>query len=70
MTQQMQRTLDDRTARPHYEVLVEIGFENGCLQIAYLEHMGRSEWRTRRTAEKHAREYTQKHGRAAYVSEC
>lgn len=66
----MVRTLEERLARPHYEVFCVIGFENGAQQIARLEHKGRSEWKTRRIAERHAAEYRAAHGRDAYVSEC
>lgn len=53
-----------------YEVLCVIGYVDGVQQIARLEHEGRSTWRTRAIAERHAREYTAAHGRDAYVSEC
>lgn len=65
----MARTLEERWDNPIYEIVVELGFKDGCLQIGYLEHRGRSEWRTKRVAEKHAREYTEMHGRVAYVQE-
>jgi hypothetical protein len=63
------RSLEERWARPEYEVLCEMGFAHGALQIARLEHRGRAIWKTRRTAERHAREFTEKHGHVAYVSE-
>lgn len=63
-------TLEERWAKPSYEVFCVLGYVNGAQQIARLEHKGRSEWKTRRIAEKHAREYTALHGREAYVSEC
>lgn len=66
----MNRTLAQRWEKPEYEVLCEIGFSHGALQIARLEHKGRAVWKTKRVAEKHAREYSEIHGRVAYVSEC
>lgn len=63
------RPLIDRLGKPEFEILCEIGFAYGAMQLARLEHKGRSVWKTRRIAEKHAREYTQVHGRVAYVSE-
>lgn len=65
----MTRTLEERHARPEYEVLCVLGYENGVQQVARLEHRGRIVWKTRRTAERHARDYTALHGREAYVSE-
>ena len=65
----MTRTLQDAWAKPEYEVLCEMGFAHGTLQLARLEHRGRTVWKTRRIAEKHAREFTALHGRTAYVSE-
>lgn len=63
------RPLIDRLEKPEFEVLCELGVAHGALQIARLEHKGRSVWKTRRAAEKHAREYTAAHGHVAYVSE-
>ena len=63
------RTLMERLEAPEYEVFCVLGYENGARQIAVLEHKGRSKWKTRRVAERHAREYTEMHGREAYVSE-
>lgn len=65
----MARTLIERIEKPEYEVLCEMGFAHGAQQIARLDHRGRSVWKTRRIAEKHAREYSAAHGRVAYVSE-
>lgn len=53
-----------------WEVLCVVGYANGAQQIARLEHKGRSTWKTKAIAERHAREYTAAHGRDAYVSEC
>ena len=60
----------ERLEKPAFEVLCELGFNRGVLQIARLEHKGRSVWKTQRIAEKYAREYTEKHGFLAYVSLC
>ena len=62
------RSLENAWAKPEYEVLVVLGYENGAQQIARLEHKGRSVWKTRRIAERHAKEYTAAHGTEAYVS--
>lgn len=62
--------IEDRWQRPEYEVLCVIGYDGCVQQIARLEHKGRSVWRTRSIAERHAREYTAAHGCDAYVSEC
>lgn len=64
-----ERTLEERWARPEYEVLCEMSFAHGALQIARLQHRGRTIWKTRRTAEKHAHDFTARHGHVAYVSE-
>lgn len=63
------RTIEQQWERPEYEVLCELGFSNGAMQIARLEHKGRCVWKSRATAEKHAAEYSANHGRVAYVSE-
>ncbi len=65
----MNRTYET-VARPNYEVLCVLGHENGAQQLARLEHEGRIEWKSRAVAERHAQEYTARHGRQAYVSEC
>lgn len=64
------RTLEERYTAPMYEVIVCLGYENGAAQYARLEHKGRSEWKTKRIAEKHAREYKATHLRDAWASEC
>lgn len=63
------RTLEERWAKPEYEVLCELGIKYGAMQVARLEYRGRTIWKDRRTAERHAREYTAAHGLVAYVSE-
>ena len=63
-------TRKDKWHSPRFEVLVVLGYENGAQQIAHLEANGRSEWKTRRIAERHAKEFQQLHGKEAYVSEC
>lgn len=65
----MERSLMERIERPEYEVLIVTGYAHGAQQIARLEHRGRMVWKTRRTAERHAREFTERHGQTAYVSE-
>ena len=64
------RQLAEMLNRPEFEVLVEDGFRDGVLQIARLEHKGRCVWKTKRIAERHAREFTAMHGKTAYVSKC
>lgn len=63
------QTLEERWARPEYEVLVVTGYANGAQQIARLEHRGRTSWKSKRTADRYAREFTEMHGNEAYVSE-
>jgi len=64
------RTLEQAWSKPEWEVLIESGFAHGAMQIARLDYRGRSVWKTRRIAEKHAAEFTAAHGKVAYVSEC
>ena len=64
------RKLSEMLEKPEYEVLVVQGYSCGVQQIARLEHKGRMTWKTKRIAEKHAREFTAMHGKEAYVSEC
>ena len=61
--------MESRWDKPAYEVLVEIGFAHGAMQLARMEHKGRSTWKTRKIAEKHAADFTAWHGKIAYVSE-
>lgn len=53
-----------------YEVIVQIlSDDNNTSTYARLEHKGRRTWKTKRIAEKHAREYKGLHLRDAWVSE-
>lgn len=63
-------TTQERWNLPRFEVLVVLGYENGAQQISRLEANGRSEWKTKRIAERHAKEFQQLHGKEAYASEC
>lgn len=49
-----------------YEVWVDTGTKSG---YALLEVNGRSQWKTKRIADKHAREYKATHLRDSWVSE-
>lgn len=52
-----------------YEVIVNIQTDNDKMPIyARMEHKGRVEWKTKRIAQKHAREYKAKHLRDSWVS--
>lgn len=52
-----------------YEVIVNIQTDNSKSPIyARMEHKGRCEWKTKRIAEKHAREYKATHLRDSWVS--
>ena len=64
------RNSGQRHAAPEYEVLCVTEYKDGAQQIARLEHKGRSVWKTKRIAERHAKEFTDMHGKEAYVSEC
>lgn len=64
------RDLEAKWAKPEYEVLCHVGHRDGAITVARLEHKGRSVWKSRATAERHAREYQAAHGRMAYASEC
>lgn len=66
----MTRTLEAALTKPEYEVLCHVGYANGATQIARLDVKGRSVWKTRAAAERHAQEYQTAHNRLAYVSEC
>lgn len=63
-------TTQDRWNSPRFQVLIVLGYENGVQQVSFLEVNGRSEWKTKRIAERHAKEFRQIHGKEAYVSEC
>lgn len=64
------RTIEQAWTKPEFQVFCETGMAHGAMQIAILEYKGRTAWKTRRTAEKRAREFTERHGLVAYVSEC
>ena len=51
-----------------YEVVADVSPDPLVVRYARVEHRGRSEWRTKRTAEKHAREYRATHLRDAWVN--
>lgn len=51
-----------------YLIKTEIGEDNPPV-YARLEHKGRSEWKTKRIAQKHAREYKAIHLRDSWVQE-
>lgn len=66
----MARTVEQAWAKPEYEVLCHIGTSNGAVQVAQLEHKGRSVWKCKATAQRHANDYQAAHKRLAYVSAC
>lgn len=54
-----------------YEVITAIypEYAKGDCVYARLEYKGRSEWKTKRIAQKHAREYKARHLKDAWVQE-
>lgn len=62
--------LEAKWAKPEYEVLCHVENKDGIIIVARLEHKGRSVWKSRTTAERHARDYQAAHGFMAYASEC
>lgn len=57
--------------RTKYAVCVDTGEtgSDGRTMYGYLEHRGKSEWLTKRTAQKHADDYKATHLRDAWVEE-
>lgn len=64
------KTLAQRWEKPTFEVVAHVCTSDGVLQYERLERNGRIEWKTKRTAEKHAREYKARYLKDAWVSEC
>lgn len=52
-----------------YEAIAAIDNPDGTVSYARIEHKGRSVWKTRRTARKHAMEYKALHLRDAWEQE-
>jgi len=52
-----------------YEVVIALEQPNGDVYYARLEHKGRSQWRTKRIAQRHCGEYRMAHLRDGWVSE-
>lgn len=52
-----------------WEVIVEIPQEDAPPRYARLWHKGRYQWKTKRIAQKHCREYRMAHLRDAWISE-
>jgi hypothetical protein len=52
-----------------YEVIISVPQDDGTTHYARLEHKGRSQWKTKRIAQKHCREYRMAHLRDGWVNE-
>lgn len=52
-----------------YEVIVQHEDSTGKIFYSRLEHKGRSTWKTKRIAQKHAREFKAVHLRDSWVQE-
>lgn len=53
-----------------WEAIASYERDDGTTGYARIEANGRIEWKTKRTAEKHAREYKANHMRDAWAQEC
>jgi len=51
-----------------YEVICSVSNKTGKMVYARMEYKGRMQWKTKRIAEKHARDYRGNHLRDAWVS--
>ena len=58
------------TEQRMWEAIAAYTRDDGKTDYARIEHRGRIEWKTKRTAEKHARDYKARHLRDAWAQEC